>query len=88
MWRVPGRTDGGGNAFLLRPNIVGQHEGDVAFIADSKWKRLKPQHFRVCSFARCLPDVRLSRSARASDVSFSTCITACLAIGKHVARNT
>lgn len=36
----------GGNAFLLRPDIVGQQAGDVAFIADTKWKRLKPQDFR------------------------------------------
>lgn len=39
------RPDGAG-AFQLRPDIVVSDAGQVRFIADTKWKRLKPADFR------------------------------------------
>lgn len=39
------RTDGG-PAFQLKPDIIVADSGQVRFIADTKWKRLKPADFR------------------------------------------
>ncbi|MES2978015.1 MAG: McrC family protein [Pseudomonadota bacterium] len=39
--RIEGRQ-----AFLLKPDVVGSLAGEVSFILDTKWKRLKPQHSR------------------------------------------
>lgn len=36
----------GGAAFQLRPDIVVTDAGQIRFIADTKWKRLKPSDFR------------------------------------------
>ena len=36
----------GGSAFQLRPDIVVSDNGEIRFIADTKWKRLKPSDFR------------------------------------------
>jgi 5-methylcytosine-specific restriction enzyme subunit McrC len=36
----------GGSAFQLRPDIVVSDAGQIRFIADTKWKRLKPADFR------------------------------------------
>lgn len=40
------RHHNGNPAFELRPDIVASHEGQVAFIIDTKWKRLKEAVYR------------------------------------------
>ena len=40
------RRPDGGPAFQLKPDIIVADSGQVRFIADTKWKRLKPADFR------------------------------------------